>query len=640
MSAFAGLLQARTLASSSQTLEMSLEDYLQGCAKHPLMWASSQSRLLSAIGEPEMVDTSKDTRLGRLFASRTIRRYPAFADFFGMEETIERIVGFIRNAAQGGEERRQIMYLLGPVGCGKSSLAERLKSLMEVHPMYVLVANGKPSPVFESPLGLFQMPEEREYVCREFGISRNMLEWPLSPWALQRLQEFSGDISRFSVLRMHLSQARREGIAKVVAGDSNKQSSADLTGLVDSSESSLPREHADRYSYTGGLCRANQGMLEFAEMFKARKDVLHPFLTVTTEGVYAAEAIGELPFQGLIMAHSNLSEWTTFKDNPDNKGLVDRTYVVKIPYCLRITEEVEILKKFLRASELGPAPQAPRTLETLATFGVMTRLSGTTSPSILPKALVYDGELPEQVGNTASTYEKYRTEASDEEGFVGMSPRKSRLVLADAFNRDAVEVAASPKDVLDLLGASSKNREFAADYKKHVDLLTERYLHFLGLHIQQACVEDYANYGPGQLTRYVTLLNALDEKSGYKDPDTGEVWDDKQLLIQLERVEVKAKIPASEVKEFRHKILRYCLTYQSNNRGKMPPWLSDDTYKRTVDNLMTMTFGEIWLKVVPHRNRDTKEKKEHEDFLVRMKALCYTSRQIRALVDWWITENI
>ena len=72
-----------------------------------------------------------------------------------MEETIERIVGFFRHAAQGLEERKQVLYLLGPVGGGKSSLAERLKMLMENEPVYVLKAGKEISPVFESPLGLF-----------------------------------------------------------------------------------------------------------------------------------------------------------------------------------------------------------------------------------------------------------------------------------------------------------------------------------------------------------------------------------------------------------------------------------------------------------------------------------------------------
>src|ERR687885_2765710 len=136
-------------------VEYSLEDYLRACSDDPAFYAGPAERLLRAIGEPVMVDTSQDPRLGRIFMNRTIKIYPAFEDFYGMEETIERIVGFLRHAAQGLEERKQIMYLLGPVGGGKSSLAERLKALMETYPIYVLKAGDQVSPVFESPLGLF-----------------------------------------------------------------------------------------------------------------------------------------------------------------------------------------------------------------------------------------------------------------------------------------------------------------------------------------------------------------------------------------------------------------------------------------------------------------------------------------------------
>jgi serine protein kinase len=140
---------------SRRETDMSIADYLALCKKDPMAYANATERLLSAIGEPEIIDTAKDSRLGRVFMNRTIRTYPAFEGFFGMEETIERIVSFFRHAAQGLEERKQILYLLGPVGGGKSSLAERLKQLMEVNPIYVLKAGDELSPVFESPLNLF-----------------------------------------------------------------------------------------------------------------------------------------------------------------------------------------------------------------------------------------------------------------------------------------------------------------------------------------------------------------------------------------------------------------------------------------------------------------------------------------------------
>ena len=143
------------LYENRREVEYSLEDYLRACSDDPSFYAGAAERLLTAIGEPVMVDTSQDPRLGRIFMNRTIKIYPAFEDFYGMEETIERIVGFFRHAAQGLEERKQVLYLLGPVGGGKSSLAERLKLLMEKEPIYVLKAGNEISPVFESPLGLF-----------------------------------------------------------------------------------------------------------------------------------------------------------------------------------------------------------------------------------------------------------------------------------------------------------------------------------------------------------------------------------------------------------------------------------------------------------------------------------------------------
>src|SRR5512133_1861649 len=190
-------------------VELSLEDYLGKCSDDPSYYAGAAERMLSAIGYPVMVDTSQEPRLGRIFLNRTIKVYPAFKDFFGMEETIERIVGFFRHAAQGLEERKQILYLLGPVGGGKSSLADRLKSLMEKCPVYVLRAGEEISPVFESPLGLFDPDTMGMVLDDRYGIPRRRLTGLMSPWAVKRLDEYGGDISKFSVVRIYPSKLRR-----------------------------------------------------------------------------------------------------------------------------------------------------------------------------------------------------------------------------------------------------------------------------------------------------------------------------------------------------------------------------------------------------------------------------------------------
>jgi serine protein kinase len=326
---------------SRREAEMSLAEFLSLCRDDPMAYASAPERLLAAIGEPEMVDTAKvDARLGRIFMNRTIRVYPAFSEFFGMEETIERIVGFFRHAAQGLEERKQILYLLGPVGGGKSSLAERLKSLMEVYQIYVLKAGNDISPVFESPLGLFDPLTMGEAMEDRYNIPRRRLTGLMSPWCLKRLDEFGGDISKFRVVRIRPSRQRQIAVSKTEPGDENNQDISSLVGKVDIRKLEMHAQNdPDAYSYSGGLNRANQGILEFVEMFKAPIKMLHPLLTATQEGNYiGTENIGAIPFAGIIMAHSNEAEWQTFKNNRNNEAFIDRIYVIKVPYCLRVTE--------------------------------------------------------------------------------------------------------------------------------------------------------------------------------------------------------------------------------------------------------------------------------------------------------------
>ncbi|HXZ16309.1 MAG TPA: PrkA family serine protein kinase, partial [Roseiarcus sp.] len=193
---------------------LSLHDYLEGCRDTPLMTASAAERMITAIGEPIVMDTSKDARLGRIFLNRTIKLYPSMVGFFGMEDTIQRVVSYFQHAAQGLEERKQILYLLGPVGGGKSSLAERLKALMETQPIYVLAAGDELSPVFESPLGLFRPETMGATLESRYGVPQRRLTGICSPWAAKRLDAFDGDIARFSVVKLYPSKLRQINVAK------------------------------------------------------------------------------------------------------------------------------------------------------------------------------------------------------------------------------------------------------------------------------------------------------------------------------------------------------------------------------------------------------------------------------------------
>ena len=333
--------QTRFLSTSQE--EMTLQQYLLLCRDKPETYASSAERLLKAIGEPELIDTAKDPILSRIFSNKVIKRYPSFDQFYGAEEAIENIVAYFRHAAQGLEERKQILYLLGPVGGGKSSIAEKIKELMEQIPFYAI----KGSPVFESPLGLFNPHEDADILEQEYKIPRRYLKGVISPWAVKRLNEYSGDIEKFTVVKLYPSISNQIAIAKTEPGDDNNQDISSLVGKIDIRKlEEYPQQDPDAYSFSGALCRANQGIMEFVEMFKAPIKVLHPLLTATQEGNYnGTEGMGSIPFTGIILAHSNESEWQSFKNNRTNEAFIDRVNIVKIPYCVRVSEEVKIYRK-------------------------------------------------------------------------------------------------------------------------------------------------------------------------------------------------------------------------------------------------------------------------------------------------------
>ena len=393
--------------------EYSIQEYLDICKKDSTAYATAAERMLTAIGQPELVDTHHDPRLSRLFFNKVIKIYPAFREFYGMEDTIEQIVSFFKHAAQGLEERKQILYLLGPPGGGKSSLAEKLKALMEQIPIYALQG----SPIHESPLGLFSPDEDGKILEEDYGIPRRYLNTIASPWAVKRLHEFNGDITRFRVVKLHPSVLSQIAISKTEPGDENNQDISSLVGKVDIRKlEDYPQDDPDAYSYSGGLCLANRGLLEFVEMFKAPIKVLHPLLTATQEGNYkGTEGFGAIPFDGVILAHSNEAEWQSFKSDRNNEAFLDRIYIVKVPYCLRVSDEVKIYDKLLRNSSLAAAPCAPNTLKMMAQFAVLTRIKEPENSNIFSKMRVYDGESLKDVDPKAKSYQEYRDFAGIDE---------------------------------------------------------------------------------------------------------------------------------------------------------------------------------------------------------------------------------
>ena len=621
--------------------EMSLAEYLDLCRDDPMAYASATERLLAAIGDPEMLDTSKDARLGRIFMNRTIRRYPAFDEFYGMEETIERIVGFLRHAAQGLEERKQIMYLLGPVGGGKSSLAERLKALMEHYPIYVLKAGDETSPVFESPLGLFDPERTGGLLEDRYGIPRRRLTGIISPWCLKRLDAFDGDISRFRVQRIMPSRLRQIGVAKTEPGDENNQDISSLVGKVDIRKLELHSQNdPDAYSYSGGLNRANQGMLEFVEMFKAPIKMLHPLLTATQEGNYiGTENIGAIPFSGIILAHSNEAEWQTFRNNKNNEAFIDRIYVIKVPYCLRVSEEEKIYKKLVTGSKLGTSPCAPATLEMLAQFSVLSRLKKHENSTLFSKMRIYDGESLKETDPRARSLQEYKDAAGMEEGMAGASTRFAFKVLAATFNHDTTEIAADPVHLMYVLEQSIRREQMPQEAEKRFlefikGELAPRYAEFIGNEIQKSYLESYHDYGQNLFDRYVSYADAWIEDIDFKDADTGQMLSRELLNQELTKVEKPAGI--ANPKDFRNEVVKFCLRARANNAGKNPSWTSYEKVREVIERRMFSHVEELLPVISFGSKKDGETEKKHTEFVERMTSRGYTERQVRRLVEWYM----
>ncbi|TYC57544.1 PrkA family serine protein kinase [Marinobacter sp. BW6] len=622
---------------STQEEEYSLEEYLEICKKDPTAYATAAERMLIAIGEPELVDTSKDPRLSRIFSNKVIKRYPEFSEFYGMEDAVENIVSFFRHAAQGLEEKKQILYLLGPVGGGKSSLAEKLKSLMQKVPFYAI----KGSPVNESPLGLFDPAEDAQILEEEYGIPARYLKNIMSPWAVKRLHEYGGDISQFRVVKMYPSVLDQVAVSKTEPGDDNNQDISALVGKVNIRMlEDFSQDDPDAYSFSGGLCKANQGLMEFVEMFKAPIKVLHPLLTATQEGNYnTTEGMGSVPFDGVILAHSNESEWQTFRNNKHNEAFLDRVYIVKVPYCVRVTEEIEIYKKLLSNSSLEGAPCAPDTLDMLAQFSVLSRIKDPENSSIFSKMRVYDGQNIKDTDPKAKSIQEYRDAAGVMEGMDGLSTRFAFKILSKVFNFDTTEVAANPVHLLYVLEKQIEQEQFPAEtHEKYLrfikEFLAPHYVQFIGKEIQTAYLESYSEYGQNLFDRYVTYADFWIQDQEYRDPDTGEILDRSSINEELEKIEKPAGI--SNPKDFRNEVVNFVLRARANNGGKNPSWLSYEKLRAVIEKKMFSNTEDLLPVISFNPKASQEDQNKHKQFVERMVDRGYTEKQVRLLAEWYL----
>jgi serine protein kinase len=341
----------------------------------------------------------------------------------------------------------------------------------------------------------------------------------------------------------------------------------------------------------------------------------------------------------MILAHSNESEWQTFKANKNNEAFLDRVYIVKVPYCLRVSEEVKIYDKLLMNSELNEVPCAPGTLDILSQFSVLSRVKEPDNSSIYSKMRVYDGESLKDTDPKAKSFQEYRDYAGVDEGMSGLSTRFAFKILSRVFNFDHTEVSANPVHLFYVLEQQIEREQFPQEIQERYlefikGFLIPKYVEFIGKEIQTAYLESYSEYGQNIFDRYVTYADFWIQDQEFRDPDTGQLFDRAALNAELEKIEKPAGI--SNPKDFRNEIVNFVLRARANNSGKNPIWTSYEKLRTVIEKKMFSNTEDLLPVISFNAKTSAEDQQKHEDFVNRMVEKGYTAKQVRLLSDWYL----
>jgi predicted Ser/Thr protein kinase len=295
-------------------------------------------------------------------------------EFFGIDKVIAKIVRYFHSASLRGEESRQVLYQMGPVGSGKSSLVEKLQYGLESSPPFYAIEN---CPMSEDPLHLIPRHLRREFE-KMLGIR---IEGDLCPVCRFKLKEQFGErYEEVPVVAKSYSKRKRVGIGVVAPVDPNNQDTSVLIGSEDISKLDLYSEGDPRVlDLNGALNVGNRGMVEF------------------------------------------------------NEAILDRIIVVKIPYNLRLSEEMKIYEKVLHRSDFH-AHIAPHSLEIASMFAILTRLAPTPKCDLLTKLKLYNGEEVVEKGRTKKVDINELRDDAKYEGMCGISTRFIMKAIDNALS--------------------------------------------------------------------------------------------------------------------------------------------------------------------------------------------------------------
>ncbi len=584
--------------------------YIEKIKEDPTITKLAHARVYDIIMKPGCRDIheSGDPHVKRLYKDETLKVFDFFADeFFGIEKTVSQIVRYFHAASLKGEESRQVLYFMGPVGSGKSSLAEKVhRGLEAADPIYTIEG----CPMFEEPLHLIPRHLRKEFE-KMLGLH---IEGDLCPVCRFRLkEEFNGKYEEFPIVTVEFSKRARVGIGVVPPVDPNNQDTSVLIGSEDISKLDLYSEGDPRVlELNGALNVGNRGVVEFIEVFKNEIEYLHCMITATQEKVVPAPGRHGLVYvDTVIVAHSNEAEWQKFKSDHTNEAILDRIVVIRVPYNLRLSEEVKIYQKIIRNSDFR-AHVAPHTLEVASMFAILSRLEPTNKCDLMTKLKLYNGEEVIEKGRTKKVDIQELRDGAKREGMSGISTRFIMKALDNALSDNAGGNCINPINVREALINMVKEVDLSDDARKQYleslqDTLHKEYLEILEKEITRAFVYSYQEQAESLFQNYLDHAEAYVNKSKVKDRNTKEELAPDEGF--LKSIEEQIAIIGSAADGFRQEVIAYL--WAANRRGEKIDYRSYEPLKEAIEKKLISSVRDLSRVITKSRMRDEEQSEKY-----------------------------
>ncbi|MBI3327552.1 MAG: protein prkA [Nitrospinae bacterium] len=546
-------------------------------------------------------------------------------ELFGIDESLAKVVEYLKAAAMGSEVGKRILMLYGPPSSGKSQLVILLKRALEEHTrsdegaVYAIAD----CPQHENPLHLIPHALRKEFQD-EYGI---YIEGELCPiCSLNVREKYDHDIYRVPVKRVFLSEKDRIGIGTFVPSDPKSQDISELVGSIDLATVGEYGSESDprAYRFDGELNIANRGMIEFIEMLKADERFLYILLTLTQEKNIKTGRFPLIYADEFVIAHTNEAEFKEFLADQKSEALQDRMIMVQMPYNLKVSAEVRIYEKLLKQANIGTIHIAPHALEVAAMFAVLSRLEEPKMAglTLIKKLRLYDGQEVEGFRQKDVKLIKAQTER---EGMDGISPRfvinrvSSSLIRPNTRCINPIDVLRAIKDGFDTHG--SFKREDREKFDNLIADVRREYDEIAKTDVQKAFFVSFEQEALTLLDNYLDHVEAYLDDKKIIDPITEEERDPDEKLMRS--IEEKVKVPESGKDAFRNEIFRKVAMAQ--RRGERFDYTTHEKLKEAIEKQLFEERRDTIKLTVSTRNPDPDQlRKINEviDALVRKEGFC------------------